>query len=461
MKKHILICLMGLLCLPISTTTAQVADSPTPGQDLVYYAGVHRGGETRSDTLSIGDQIPKGIEFSEVLKFDSDKLRLDDYRGKYLILEFWAPTCTASIASLPRMANLSREFRDQIAIIPMTIFEEERVSEVFAGYESLVGVDLPLVLHAGKMRELFPHSTIPHFVIVDPEGKVIAITGLEDLTSSNLEKMLSGDASVFRYKEDRKILLGRYDKLISESPQVPSKNIWFQSALTGYIPDVSGSIIQEYEDLSHIRIVNMPLIRHYQLAFSERDLVDYYGRNRIQTIGFEAEELFTKKTGMDYLDWKEQGYHVFGYELIAPPSQNPYALMREDLNRYFPHIKASVKKEKRKVYAIVQQEGTNYPKAQEVESSYQAGAFGLSMQNYPLQGFVYHLNFYFYQRSEFPILNLTGIDYPIDLELEAQLSSISSLKQALRQVGLDLLEKEVEINVLVLEKIGDAKVLAL
>ncbi|WP_339865800.1 hypothetical protein [uncultured Algoriphagus sp.] len=39
MKKTLLICLLGYLCLPTSTTTAQVADSP-PETDLVDYSGI-------------------------------------------------------------------------------------------------------------------------------------------------------------------------------------------------------------------------------------------------------------------------------------------------------------------------------------------------------------------------------------------------------------------------------------
>ncbi|WP_192349406.1 TlpA disulfide reductase family protein [Algoriphagus sp. Y33] len=58
MKKNILICLVGLLCLPTSTLPAQVADSP--GADFLHRSSpivspeqgdTHRGGETRSDTL--------------------------------------------------------------------------------------------------------------------------------------------------------------------------------------------------------------------------------------------------------------------------------------------------------------------------------------------------------------------------------------------------------------------------
>ncbi|MDR7128100.1 thiol-disulfide isomerase/thioredoxin [Algoriphagus sp. 4150] len=58
MKKTLLICLLGLLCLPTSTTTAQVADSP--GADFLHRSvpqvspdpgDSHRGGAIRPDTL--------------------------------------------------------------------------------------------------------------------------------------------------------------------------------------------------------------------------------------------------------------------------------------------------------------------------------------------------------------------------------------------------------------------------
>ncbi|MCE7057583.1 TlpA family protein disulfide reductase [Algoriphagus sp. AGSA1] len=58
MKKHILICLVGLLCLPTSTLLAQVADSP--GADFLHrsvpqvspeHGDTHRGGNARPDTL--------------------------------------------------------------------------------------------------------------------------------------------------------------------------------------------------------------------------------------------------------------------------------------------------------------------------------------------------------------------------------------------------------------------------
>ncbi|SFT46055.1 Peroxiredoxin [Algoriphagus locisalis] len=68
MKKNILICLVGLLCLPTSTLTAQVADSP-PGQNLVYSLG-NPGQESESSSASVGEQAPVVI-YGEIINPDS------------------------------------------------------------------------------------------------------------------------------------------------------------------------------------------------------------------------------------------------------------------------------------------------------------------------------------------------------------------------------------------------------
>ncbi|WP_157366838.1 TlpA family protein disulfide reductase [Algoriphagus vanfongensis] len=459
MKKLLLLCLLGGVCLPISTLTAKVADPP--GADLLLHRSMpHRGGDSRSDTLSIGDQIPAGIEFSEVLHYDSDKLRLDDYRGKYVFLEFWAPTCTASIASLPQLDAIQKKYGERIAILPITVFGEDQITHTISGNKRLEAVALPMVVDARKMRSYFPHSVIPHVVVLDPEGVVVAITGIEDLTETNMEQLLANGKVLFREKEDNKISLAKEEKLISGAVQLQNKNIWFQSAMTGYIPEVHGSLTQQFEEMSHIRIINLPLLYHYSLAYSEKSRHDYYSLNRVDTIGFDREELWSDKVGRDYVDWMAEGTHVFGYELIAPAHANPYRMMREDLDRYFPHINAQVEKKKWMVYALVQQEGASYPNASGSEKSYSTRN-GLEMTNYPLQGFVYHLNAVFQRNSPYPFVNLTGIDYPIDLKLDANLTDVESLKQALLANGLDLILREEEINVLVLRKIAKPNLLAL
>ena len=441
--------------LRLESKDSLVDDSTSQGQEEITSTTL----ESRIDTLSIGDQIPEGIEFAEVLQYDLDKLRLDDLKGKYVILEFWAPTCTASIASLPEMTKIQEQFGDQLRVVPITVFQEDRVFQLLENYPSLQSLELPLVVNSQRLLEYFPHFVIPHIIILDPEGRIVAITGMEDLTESNLRTLLSTGESNFRTKSDKKIRIGNKVKLIAETPEIKNKNIWFQSAFTGYIPDLRGSLTQDFSGMSHIRLINLPLISHFQLAYSERDLVDYFGRNRLELLGFDKEELWSDRRGMDYVDWMEEGDHVFGYELIAPMSKNPYELMREDLKRFVPHIQASIELRKRTVYALILSEKAPFPKSSYNQKSYRMLPKGVAMENYPLQGFVYHLNSSFLANSEFPIVNLTGIDYPIDLTLHANLSDVESLRSALQENGLDLKLQEQEIPVLVLKKLTNPNLL--
>jgi thiol-disulfide isomerase/thioredoxin len=409
------------------------------------------------DSLKIGDSLPPGLEVGRVMNQPDLKIRLDDYRGKYLMLVFWSPTCSGSIGALPRIDQLTQKYTDQLEVVPITVFPEERVAEVLKIYPSFQKLSLPIATDASYLRALFPHFRIPHVVLVDPEGKIKAITGAEDVTEKNLDMLFSSGTGNFRTKVDRKILLNPNEKLISENTHLENKNIWLQSAFTGYIPDVGGSLIQNYEGFSHIRITNMTPIYMFQLAYSERDLVDYYGVNRIETRGFEKDELTSDKSGADALAWMEEGNHVFGYELIAPPSYDPYQLMREDLRRYFPHIEVTVETQSRKVLALIRQEGRDFPPSAGKPRSYQSSPMGVRMTNYPLQGFVYHLNAAFWRASPTPIINLTGIDYPIDLQLDAPLGNYGRLREELQNNGLDLVEREEEIKILVLKKTAPFK----
>ena len=454
MKKYLFTCFLGLVCLVGSELKAK-SKVVLPGVEEEW--GVI---STFSDTLTIGDRMPVGIEFSKVLQYDSDKLRLDDYLGKYVILEFWAPTCTASIASLPQLDAIQKKYGDQLAVLPITVFPEKPILDLFQGYDFMEGVDLPLIVNETSLRKSFPHVVIPHVIILDREGKIIAITGQEDLTPTNLKALLDEDKVLFRTKVDTDIQLPKTERLISGSPQLKNKNIWYQSAMTGFIPGVTGSLIQNFKGMSHIRIVNMELIYYYQLAYSERNLTDYFGRNRIDRIGFDSDELITEKMGLDYEEWKAEGTHVFGYELIAPPNVNAYELMREDLKRFFPHIEASVEMKKKMVYAIVQAEGKFFPKSTGAERNYKVGGGAVEMTNYPLEGFVYHMNAMFWSNKPEPLIDLTGIDYPIDLTLKVRLSDPESLRVALRENGLDLIKREEEIPVLVMRKISEPNLLA-
>ncbi|TDK43344.1 TlpA family protein disulfide reductase [Algoriphagus formosus] len=453
----LLLLAFGLLVYGSKLFLSQVADSP-PGIDLVSVDSQSPGREEystpaqRGDSLSVGDQFPSQLVFSEVINHDSEELYVSDFEGKYVILQFWATWCSASSGSLPKAQQLQDKYQDQVQFIPVTYESREKVEKKLDFYSSLRSLDLPMIVNERRLSALFPHISLPHLIILDPRGKVVAITGWQDMNEANLEELIATGSAGFRLKSDTSVPFSFEQNLISGNTHLPSKNIRFQSALTGYLPGVPGGLMDDREDGAHIVLVNNPLLKFYRLAYTGRDLANYFGPNRMELEGFEEDELTTRKSGLDYIEWMEEGNRVFSYELIAPPGVDQYQLMREDLRRYFPEIQAEIRIQKRKVWAIVLPEGKSYPQST-AERSYSFNPYEAKLRNYPLLGLVYQLNIYSLQRSPYPLIDLTGIDHPIDLDLKANFSQPEELKKALQEAGLDLELRETEIPVLHLKKL--------
>ncbi|WP_377069468.1 TlpA family protein disulfide reductase, partial [Negadavirga shengliensis] len=209
----------------------------------LLFLTLHLAGATPPDTLKTGDKIPPAFTFQQILNQNGKPLRADALTGRHLILQFWSTTCNASIRLFTQMKDIHAKYGDRIRVLPVTFDPEEKVTATLRTYPALRDLDLPMAVNERQLHTLFPHITIPHIVIADPDLKVLAVTGAQDLTEENIEKLLAGQQPAFRTKEDVRIPFLHKEKFISENRQIPHKNIRFQSSLSAYIPGVSGALV--------------------------------------------------------------------------------------------------------------------------------------------------------------------------------------------------------------------------
>ncbi len=85
--------------------------------------------------LAIGDKLPKNIILGNVFNYPSDILRLDDFRGKMILLDFWATWCGTCIGGFPKMDAIQSEFGNQLKIIRVNAEQtgdtEEKIDRLF------------------------------------------------------------------------------------------------------------------------------------------------------------------------------------------------------------------------------------------------------------------------------------------------------------------------------------------
>jgi thiol-disulfide isomerase/thioredoxin len=99
-------------------------------------------------------------------------VRLSDYRGKVVLINFWATWCPPCRAEMPDLVKLQREYgKDGLQIIGVTYPPERRVR--VRRFTRRLKVNYPIVLGTREMKAgISPDETLPLTVIIDREGTI-------------------------------------------------------------------------------------------------------------------------------------------------------------------------------------------------------------------------------------------------------------------------------------------------
>jgi thiol-disulfide isomerase/thioredoxin len=100
------------------------------------------------------------------------KVRLSAYKGKVVLVNFWATWCPPCRAEMPDLIRLQRQYRSRgLQVIGITYPPENRTDVV--RFTKSIKVNYPIVLGSRETKALFDASeTLPVTVIIDREGIV-------------------------------------------------------------------------------------------------------------------------------------------------------------------------------------------------------------------------------------------------------------------------------------------------
>ncbi|MFN3801745.1 TlpA family protein disulfide reductase [Belliella pelovolcani] len=115
-------------------------------------------------------------------------------------MDFWATWCAPCVANMPHLETLQEKYQDQLLIVPVSFEEEDRINKFISNkpYKLQFSID-----NENKLRSLFPFRIIPHAVLIDPFGKIVAITDPKNITEEIIAKLLNGEEILLPIKQDR------------------------------------------------------------------------------------------------------------------------------------------------------------------------------------------------------------------------------------------------------------------
>ena len=123
----------------------------------------------RSPGLNVGDMMPDFAVASTkdpIMKIDSQS-----YRGRPILIDFWATWCPPCREELPHIQKIWSENRDRgLVVIPVTTDDLNTVMQ----FRSEQNVDMPTYLDAdNKMSRAFGISGLPTTLVISRDGKVL------------------------------------------------------------------------------------------------------------------------------------------------------------------------------------------------------------------------------------------------------------------------------------------------
>ena len=123
------------------------------------------GGCEKERSWKTGARAPE----ISVLHLNDKTVRLSDFRGKVVVVRFWATGCSACVAGMPKMDRFSRSYRERgLAVLAVNMGNPKaRVAQFARDLKISYPVLLDPVLIAAKKYGV---STVPTTFFIDRNG---------------------------------------------------------------------------------------------------------------------------------------------------------------------------------------------------------------------------------------------------------------------------------------------------
>ena len=122
--------------------------------------------------LDFGQQMPP----LQLKDLNNKTIRLSDYHGKFVILDFWATWCGPCIKQTPYLKKAYEKYSDKLEIIAISYDKNEKTLKQYIKKHNLkwpstfVGLDTPL---AEQISYTFGVASYPTMHLIDPQGRYI------------------------------------------------------------------------------------------------------------------------------------------------------------------------------------------------------------------------------------------------------------------------------------------------
>lgn len=415
-------------------------------------SGAVSGSEIKA--LTIGDSIPEELWHIPLQVTNhpngKDTITLNDYRGKLIILDFWATWCGACISKFPKLHDLQTEFGDKIKVLGVTKENSEKINHFF---KKGIGKEYPYinsVFNDVVLSQYFPHRIVPHIAWISSSGEILNITSSIEVSRDNIQTILNDNSPQMRTKADAPPIDRNRPLFISESFDTDLNLQFYSVFVRGYHPGLPmGNKIKKTKEgkIYGRQMNNASMMNIYRAILNpifEKN-GEKFSSKRVVLEVKEPDLLVSQKDDKGYY----MHDHLYNYELIVPQDKTDslFDYMLADLNRYSDYIGTV---ENRMVDCLVLVKISSLDKIKaKGEKPITSNTSGKTLSNHPISHFVNILNSDTLIKQL--IIDETGYTKNIDITIP-NFTDLDSLKNELHGYGLDLIPAKRNLNMFVIKE---------
>jgi cytochrome c biogenesis protein CcmG/thiol:disulfide interchange protein DsbE len=109
----------------------------------------------------------------ELSDLNGKRVNLSDFRGKVLILDFWATWCAPCRVEIPHFVELQKQYGDKgLTVIGVSL--DEQGPDIVKKFVKQLGVNYPMVMGNEKVTESYGGIVaIPTTFVIDRQGRIV------------------------------------------------------------------------------------------------------------------------------------------------------------------------------------------------------------------------------------------------------------------------------------------------
>ena len=436
-----------------------------------------RGQNVAEVIPEVGQTMPS-FTLMNVHNYYKKQIGNNDFKGKWLILDFWTAGCASCIKSFPKVNVIQKQFKEKLQVVLVGLQNDKqhnkRIPLIYEKFRKKYNLDLVYAFDSLLFKR-WNISAVPYVIIINPMGKIKAITN--SFNANQIQRLIQGEDASFKVHSSQTNQFDTRKLLLIGGNGGDDLNFKYRTVLVDakptdrfFQPNETRAWVTDNEPgIAKFQVSRVPLKSLYFYAY----LGSGSGYGRWQIPEYPLHELFYPKPILDVQDSclffpdNTTGKGLYSYSLSVPSDKatSPYGvedtylmeIMQRDLKNYFGF---EVSFEIREVTCF-ELTATNDGRKKLISKGGETKNFynryeGISYRNQPIEKL---LNLYFYASpQEFPIINKTGISGNIDIDLEVDsLKDFDEINQELSKKGLNLVEGTKKMIVMVITDIEPKK----